>query len=159
MRLTRRHLHARSVKGCATIMAPDALALSPVTGALCWGSPALSALWHVGGDGGDSCPTEAERYAGEEGDLCPTYPCNNAGVRNEGGTLPQTRASPFAQVSNAEGQSDLFLPRLDVVTTPYLTAPSDTTQSVDAPLSEPAAIMISAQLGEVLLIDQREIAP
>ena len=31
-------------------MAPDALALSPVTGALCWGSPALSALWHVGGD-------------------------------------------------------------------------------------------------------------
>ena len=50
MRLTRRHLHARSVKGCATIMAPDALAFSPVTGALCWGSPALSALWHVGGD-------------------------------------------------------------------------------------------------------------
>ena len=31
-------------------MAPDALALSPVTGALCWGSPALSALWHIGGD-------------------------------------------------------------------------------------------------------------
>ena len=31
-------------------MAPDALALSPVTGALCWGSPALSALWHVGGE-------------------------------------------------------------------------------------------------------------
>ena len=50
MRLTRRHLHARSVKGCAAIMAPDALAFSPVTGALCWGSPALSALWHVGGD-------------------------------------------------------------------------------------------------------------
>ena len=32
-------------------------------------------------------------------------------------------------------------------------------QSVDAPLSEPAAIMISAQFGEVLLIDQREITP
>ncbi|MBB3712789.1 pantoate--beta-alanine ligase [Limimaricola variabilis] len=32
-------------------------------------------------------------------------------------------------------------------------------QSADTPLSEPAAIMISAQFGEVLLIDQREIAP
>ncbi|PHP28628.1 pantoate--beta-alanine ligase [Limimaricola cinnabarinus] len=32
-------------------------------------------------------------------------------------------------------------------------------QSPDAPLSEPIAIMISAQFGEVLLIDQREIAP
>ncbi|MGR3591854.1 MAG: pantoate--beta-alanine ligase [Limimaricola soesokkakensis] len=32
-------------------------------------------------------------------------------------------------------------------------------QSTDMPLSEPAAIMISAQFGEVLLIDQREIAP
>jgi len=31
--------------------------------------------------------------------------------------------------------------------------------SPDAPLSEPAAIMISARFGEVLLIDQREITP
>ena len=50
MRLARRRLHARSVKGCATILAPSALALSPVQGALCWGSPALSAVWEVGGD-------------------------------------------------------------------------------------------------------------
>ena len=50
MRLARRSLHARSVKGTATIMAPNALALSPVQGALCWGSPALSAVWEVGGD-------------------------------------------------------------------------------------------------------------
>ncbi|EYD70714.1 pantoate--beta-alanine ligase [Limimaricola hongkongensis] len=32
-------------------------------------------------------------------------------------------------------------------------------QAPDAPLSEPIAIMISAQFGEVLLIDQREITP
>ncbi|WP_341211271.1 pantoate--beta-alanine ligase [uncultured Limimaricola sp.] len=32
-------------------------------------------------------------------------------------------------------------------------------QTPDAPLSEPIAIMISAQFGEVLLIDQREITP
>ena len=32
-------------------------------------------------------------------------------------------------------------------------------QSADMPLAERVAIMISAQFGEVLLIDQREIAP
>ena len=57
MPLGMRRLHARSVKGCATIMASNALALSlsPVQGALCWGSPALAAVWEVGEDA-DSPP-------------------------------------------------------------------------------------------------------
>ena len=47
---TIRRLHASSVKGCATIIVPHAQSLSPVHGALCWGSPALAALWEIGKD-------------------------------------------------------------------------------------------------------------
>ena len=51
LRPGRRRLHAAAAKGTATILAPGALRFSPVHGLLCWGSPMLSALWEVGGDG------------------------------------------------------------------------------------------------------------
>ncbi|SDE35837.1 pantoate--beta-alanine ligase [Limimaricola pyoseonensis] len=74
-------------------------------------------------------------------------------VAAEGGSPRQIEEAIRATVSD---EPRATLTGLDIVS-PGSLAPLG--QSPDAPLSEPIAIMISAQFGEVLLIDQREITP